>query len=177
MALNLLKNYNAYLDLLHFNEAQRTQSLRGIFDRDIANNNSFVFRKKIIRPLKKEGEIDMETLFSHLTKKTEELTDENGKKIKTRNVFDLDRSKRLHWLWYHIQEKKQGLQVFSCKERKKGKDVIHTYIFDADEDYVIVLEPQRSNQDYYLLSAYYLNEDWAKKNMRKKSKKRLPELY
>lgn len=177
MAINLLKRYNEHLELLHFNEAQRTVSLRGIFDRDIAENERFQFRTKIIRPLKREGEIDMETLFSHLTKKTEEITDENGKKIKARNIFDFDRSKRLHWIWHHIQERKQGLQVFSCKERKSGKDVIHTYIFDSDEDYVIVLEPQRSNQDYYLLSAYYLNEGWAKKNMRKKWKKRLPELY
>ncbi|KUF38634.1 hypothetical protein AS361_05195 [Myroides marinus] len=177
MALNLLKIYNTHLELSHFTEAQRTNSLRGIFDRDIANNEKFQFRTKIIRPLKKEGEIDMETLFSHLTKKSEEVTDENGVKIKARNIFDNDRSKRLHWIWHHIQEIKENLHVFSCEERKGGKNVIHTYIFDAEENYVIVLEPQRSKQDYYLLSAYYLNEEWARKSMRKKWKKRLQEVY
>lgn len=177
MAINLLKRYNEFLELLHFNEHQRTASLRGVFDRDIANNEKFLFRSKIIHPLRKEGEIDMETLFSHLTKKTEDIIDENGKKIKARNIFDIDRSKRLHWIWHHIQEIKKDLHIFSCNERKNGKDVIHTYIFDADEDYVIVLEPHRSQQDYYLLSAYYLNESWAKKSMRQKWKKRLPEVY
>lgn len=177
MALNLLKRYNTYLELSHFTEVQRTTSLRGIFDRDIANNERFQFRTKIIRPLKKEGEIDMETLFSHLTKKSEEITGENSTRIKTRNIFDIDRSKRLHWIWHHIQEIKENLLVFSCEERKGSKNVIITYIFDDEENYVIVLEPQRSKQDYYLLSAYYLNEEWARKNIRKKWKKRLPEVY
>lgn len=177
MAINLLKRYNEHLELLHFNEAQRTVSLRGIFDRDIAENERFQFRTKIIRPLKREGIIDVESLFSHLTMKSKEIKDENGKVIKSRSEFDLHRSKRLHWIWYHIQEKKIDVKIFSTKERKEGKDVLRTYIFDEKENYVIVLEPQRSNQDYYLLSAYYLNEDWAKKNMRKKRKKRLPELY
>jgi len=177
MAVNLLKRYNDFLEVIHLNEAQRTISLRAVFDRDIANNTAFHFREKVIRPLKKDGQIDMDTLFGHLTKKTEESIDEAGNKVKSRTVFDLDRSKRLHWIWHHMQEKEANLQVFSCLERKDGKDVIHTYIFDSNESYVIVLEPQRSKQDYYLLSAYYLNEDWAKKNMKKKWKRRLQELY
>lgn len=174
MPTNLLKKYNEFLELLHLNEAQRNISLRGIFDRDITNNPKFHFRTKVIRPLKLEGAIDIESLFSHLTKKTEDLLDENGKMIKARSVFDVDRSKRIHWIWYHIQEiKKINFDVFSYTDRKNGKDVIHTYLFDLDENYVIVLEPQRSNQDYYLLSAYYLNEEWAKKSMRKKLKRKL----
>lgn len=177
MATNLLKRYNDFLELLHLNEHGRTVSLRNIFDRDIANNTNFLFRLKIIRPLKKEGQIDMERLFSHLTKKTEEVEGENGKKIKSRSIFDIDRAKRLHWIWHHIQELKRDLKIFSLEERKQGKDVIHTYIFDEEEEYVIVLEPQRSQTDYYLLSAYYLNENWAKKNMRKKWKRRLPQVY
>ena len=177
MAFNLLKVYNDFLELSHFTEYQRDVSLRGVFNRDIANNEKFLFRGKIIRPLKKEGEIDMEKLFSHLTKKTEDIIDEQGKTIKSRDIFDFDRSKRLHWIWHHIQELKQNLRVFSIEERKAGKDVIHTYIFDEEEEYVIVLEPHRSKQDYYLLSAYYLNETWAKKNMRKKWAKRLQEIH
>jgi len=151
--------------------------LQRVFDRDIANNFIFLFREKIIRPLKKEGEIDMDTLFSHLTEKSEEIIDENGEKVKKRGLFDLDRSKRLHWIWHHLQEKKVDLKIFSIYERKDGKNVLHTYIFDEDEDYIVILEAQRSLQDYYLLSAYYLNEDWAKKSMRKKWKRRLSEVY
>lgn len=177
MAVNLSKRYNAFLELLHYNEADRTASLRRIFDRDIADNPNFMFQNKIIRPLKKEGEIDMESLFSHLTKKSIEVTDDKGRKSKSRSEFDIHRSKRLHWVWHHIQEKKSDLKVFSLAERKNGKDVLHTYLFDEEEEYVIVLEPQRSKTDYYLLSAYYLDEDWAKKNMRKKWKRRLSEVY
>jgi len=178
MATNLLKKYNEFLEITYLNENQRTESLKGVFNRDIADNLNFNFRLKVIRPLKKQGIIDMENLFDHLTKRSEEVVDEEGKIIKSRSVFDYDRSKRLHWIWYHIQEKrKTNFEVFSVKERKNGHDVIHTYLFDLDEDYVIVLEPQRSKQDYYLLSAYYLNEDWAKKNMRKKLKRKLDQIY
>ena len=177
MPTNLLKKYNQFLELLHLSEYPRGISLLGVFNRDIVNNPHFLFRNKIIRPIKKEGEVDVETLFDHLTKKSEEICDEKGKKIKTRSLFDIDRSKRLHWIWYHIQELKSlHFEVFSTKERKNGTDVIHTYLFDLDENYVVVLEPQRSKQDYYLLSAYYLNEDWAKKNMRKKLNRKLDQV-
>lgn len=178
MPTNLLKVYNEFLEIQHLNEFQRKTSLQGIFNRDIADNMHFKFRSKTIRPIKRDGLVDMETLFDHLTHKTEEIADENGKKIKSRSVFDFDRSKRMHWIWHHVQEKRNvQFEVFSVKERKDGKDVIRTYLFDVMEEYVVVLEPQRTQQDYYLLSAYYLNEDWAKKNMRKKLKKKLDEVY
>ena len=178
MPTNLLKKYNEFLELLHLTEHLRKISLLSIFNRDIADNQNFLFRTKIIRPIKKEGVADVETLFDHLTKKSEDVFDEYGKKLKARNSFDIERSKRLHWIWYHVQElKSDRFEVFSAKERKNGTDVIHTYLFDLAEDYVIVLEPQRSKQDYYLLSAYYLNEDWAKKNMRKKLKRKLDEVH
>lgn len=178
MPINLPKRYNELLDLIHYNEFQRTNSLRAIFNRDIAENPEFKFRDKIIRPLVKENVHDVEQLFDHLTKKSVETTDENGKIIKSRNMFDMHRSRRLHWIWYHIQEKKQtNFEVFSCSERKNGTDVIHTYLLDTQEDYVIVLEPHRSTQDYYLLTAYHLDEKWSRKSMQKKIKRKLSEVY
>ena len=50
MPTNLLKTYNALLDLAALNEAQRTKSLRGVFDRDITNNPDFKFRGKQLNP-------------------------------------------------------------------------------------------------------------------------------
>ena len=55
---------------------------------------------------------------------------------------------------------------------------IRTYYYDKDEDYVIVLEPRRDGQSYYLLTAYHIGGKDAKRNkMDKKYKRRLPELY
>ena len=54
MVTNELKKYNDFLDLSSLTEIQRKNSLRIIFDRDIADNTAFNFRNKIIRPLKKE---------------------------------------------------------------------------------------------------------------------------
>lgn len=49
------------------------------------------------------------------------------------------------------------------------------HIYDRKEKYVIVLECQRKNS-YYLLTAYYLNKDYAEKSIYKKMKKRLPNV-
>ncbi len=93
--------------------------------------------------------------------------------------FEKDRSMRLHWIKFHVDEcKKYNVEVFSIIERgKKWKDITRTCIYDLEKQYVIVMEPQNSNRDYYLLSAYYLNKDCGPKKMKKKLKKKLPYVY
>lgn len=180
MAINQIKKYDAFLEINHFNEVQRKVSLRSIFDRDIASNESFNFRTKIIRPLKKEDVIDVESLFTHLTYKTEEAEkDKRGKVLKTRNVFDFERSKRLHWILPHIDEViSSEIEVFSSNNRIGGMDVIRTYIHNKEKNYVIILEPQNSGLDYYFITAYYLEKKYGGPNMIKnKFKNRLPEVY
>lgn len=180
MAINEIKKYDAFLEINHFTEAQRKISLRNIFDRDIANNGNFNFRTKIIRPLKKEDVIDVESLFKHLTHKTEVVeTDKRGKTIRSRDFFDFERSKRLHWILPHINEIiATNIEVFSSNNRIDGKDVIRTYIHNKEKDYVIILEPQSSGLDYYFITAYYLEKKYGGPNMiKQKFKNRLPEVY
>jgi len=175
MPLNLLKQYPELLELGQFNQYERRNSLLGIFKRDVENNNSFVFRNKRLRPTKKEGEPSMQTLFNHLTTKKD--VDENGKKLKSRS-FEIHRSIRLHWLRFHVEErKKEKILVFSYEDRIDRKDVIRTYIYNRNEKYVIILEPQRSKTDYYLLTAYYLNEKQGLRQMKQKYKNKLNEVY
>ncbi|MBR9920308.1 MAG: hypothetical protein GYB31_05655 [Bacteroidetes bacterium] len=178
MPFNLLKVYAALLELAHLNEHQRRQSLRGVFDRDIADNENLNFRTKQIRPIKKEdGEPAMDTLFHHLTTKKDET--EEGRRQR-RRVFEMARSQRLHWILYHLEESDPDkLEVFSYEDRDpvKRKDIIRTYIYDTEQEYVIILEPQRSGTDYYLLTAYHLNEKRGLKQIKKKLKKKLPDLY
>ena len=51
-----------------------------------------------------------------------------------------------------------------------------TYIWDKDEDYIIVLEPLRNKDEYYLLTAYYTEgKDKARNKMAKKWKRRIKE--
>lgn len=175
MPLNLIKTYPELLEIAHMNEYQRNQSLQGVFNRDVISNNNFKFQGKQIRPTKQEGKPTMQTLFRHLT--TREDKDEKGKKLGNRN-FEISRSVRLHWIKYHIDElKKDNVEVFSYEDRINRKDVIRTYIYDIDQEYVIILEPQRSGTDYYLLTAYHLNEPGGKKQIEKKSKKKLDKVY
>lgn len=177
MPLNLLKKYSDLLEIMHMNLNDRKISLRRIFVRDIEENAGFSFNNKVIRPVKKDDGISsMDTLFNHLITEDEEYFDENGKE-QTRRVFERDRSERLHWLKHCLEM--NNLTVFSITERdrKKRKDVIRTYIFNENQNYVIVLEPQSSGLDYYLLTGYYLNKGYAPKQIRKKYKNRLPELH
>jgi hypothetical protein len=175
MPFNLLKEYPNLLELVHFSPVQRLHSLRGVFNRDIENNPDFRFQTKQIRPIKKEGEASMDTLFGHLT--TEEEKNEKGKKTGSR-FFEMDRSERLHWIKPHTEETiRDEVEVFSYEDKIRGKSKIRTYIYNKTQEYVIILEPQRSQKDYYLLTAYPLNRPGGKKQIVKKLKKKLEEVY
>lgn len=171
MPFNLLKKYPELLELGQYSESKRTETLRKIFNRDIQDNEEFNFRLKQIRPFKKDGIENMDTLFTHLTCEVEEDSD-------YKRIFDIHRSQRLHWIKTHINEEIENIKIFSVKERdnKSRKDVFRTYIFNEAVKYVVVLEPQRSNIDYYLLTAYYLNRSYGEKSIRKKMKKKLDEV-
>lgn len=178
MPLNLLKKYPDLLDLLGLGERQRNESLMRIYKRDIENNPNFKFRGRLIYPIKSNGEADMGRQFKHLTCEEVQEKDEEGNLLPPKRVFENDRSQRLHWINHHIQERTpENIEVFSVIERdqKKRCDVTKTYVFDKKEKYVIVLECQRQNT-YYLLTAYYLNKEYAEKGLRKKMKKRLSDI-
>lgn len=175
MPLNLLKKYPDLLEIGDLSPNDRTRSLKGVFNRDIEDNPNLKFRAKTIRPIKGD-EPAMQLLFRHLTTEEIEEEDENGKVYKKR-VFEMHRSVRLHWVKFHIDEKlKDAVKVFSTEERKNGRSIYRTYIYDYKQKYVIVMEPQRSGQDYYLLSAYYLNRSYGEKMLKKKMKHQLPQL-
>ena len=144
-----------------------------MYRRDIEDNETFKFREKRVYPIKSDGEIDMQREFMHLT--TTDDKEAEGAATKKR-VFEPDRSRRLHWIRHHIEERTSHvLEIFSCEERdiKHRKNVYRTYVYDTEEKYVIVLEPQRSPYGYYLLTAYYLNMPSGEKKMKKMLKKKL----
>jgi len=175
MPFNLLKRYPELIEIEHLTEPDRNKSLRAVFKRDIEDNPDMKFRTKIIRPIKGE-EPAMELLFRHLTTEEIEETDENGKKYK-RRLFEIHRSQRIHWIKFHIEENlKEAITVFSTEERINNRNTFRTYIYDRKQKYVIVMEPQRSGKDYYLLSAYYLNRSYGEKMLQKKIKNKLSYL-
>ena len=176
MPLNKLKKYPELLVLNSLDEKSRTKSLRGIFDRDITDNDSLSFMGKRIYPIKSDGELDMDREFVHLTTEEVEDTDENGKVTK-RRMYDGFRSERLHWIRAHVENRVTDSEiiVFSVKERnlRKRVDIVSTYIYNKTRKYVIVLEPLRNGTAYYLLTAYYLNKKYGVKQIEKKLKAKL----
>lgn len=165
MAFNLLKKYNTLLEIVHMSAIQRTSSLKMVFERDIENNETLGFRGKKINPVKRERD-SMQLLFQHLTTVTD-------KEVKTKRIFDLKRSERLHWVRYHVEEKKPAkIKVFSVED----PEGIRTYIFDEEERYVIVLAPYRDGREYYLLTAYHLEEKGNVRKINNKYNRRLKDL-
>ena len=176
MPFNLLKTYSDLLEISHLDSNQRKESLRGIFNKDIQDNLGLSFRAKIIRPVKKvDGQSSLDVLFNHLI--THDISDAKGRKTGARE-FEINRSIRLHWVRYHIEESKQeNIAIFSYLDRINGTNVIRTYIYDKDQRYVVILEPQKSQLDYYLITAYHLDKDFGFKQIEKKLKNKLEELH
>lgn len=167
MPLNLIRKYNQLLDLAGYTEPQRKQSLLGVFNQDIANHPNFNFRTKKITPTPADGVIKMETLFTHLTTV---MVD----KVTRKREFDMNRSLRLHWVKFHIEEQKQDEMLHFSVQEPEG---FRTYIYDKVEKYVVVLEPLRNKNEYYLLSAYHLTgKDAQRDKMIKKYKRKLNEI-
>jgi len=172
MPFNKLKKYPELLELNGLDERAKNASLKGIFDRDITDNENFCFRGKRIYPIKTDGVIDMDRELLHLTTEEIEDADEQGNLYKHR-MYDRFRSERLHWIKPHIEEKitDSDIVVFSVNERnhRKRTNVVRTYIWNKTRKYIIVLEPQmRNGEAYYLLTAYYLNKEYGEKQMKKK---------
>lgn len=163
MPLNLIKIYNGLLDIDTLSPKERTESLLRVFNRDFIDAQQISFKDKEITPTPIDGIATMETLFHHLTTKKE-----NPKLPK--RVFDRARSIRLHWVRYHLEEKKtHNMLCFNVKE----PEGFRTYVYDQDEEYVIVLEPLRDRTAYYLLSAYKLEgKDSQRKKIERKYKRR-----
>lgn len=180
MPLNKLKKYPELLVLNSLSVKARTESLKGIFERDIADNDNFAFKGKRIYPIKSDGVLDMEREFLHLT--TEEIDDADAEgNIVKRRVYDSFRSERLHWIKTHIDENvsDSDIIVFSVQERNQRKrmNIIRTYIYNKTRKYVIVFEPQtRNGKAYYLLTAYYLNKNYGEKQIKKKLKAKLDDI-
>lgn len=123
-------------------------------------------QKHHFNPTPADGINSMERLFTHLTTK---ITDKSTRK----RSFDLLRSERMHWIKFHIEERKEScLLVFSVHE-PEGK---RTYLYDRDEKYVIVLEPLRKKDEYYLLTAYCEEgKDKERGKIMRKYSRRLPD--
>lgn len=135
MPLNLLKSYNQHLDIQGLSEPQRLTSLKGVFDSDFTNKQPIFFNGRKVIPCPHDGAIGMSTLFRHLT------TVKIDYKTNQRE-FEMERSKRLHWVRYHIDGKKaNNMLLFTVKE----PEGLRTYLYDEDEKYVVVLEPRVSS--------------------------------
>jgi hypothetical protein len=165
MPINLLKKYNDLLELLHLSYDGKISSLKRIFSRDFENNSMLRFLDKKVNPTPGE-EPAMSILFRHLTTV---VTDKETKK----REFENDRSERLHWVKFHLDRRKEsGIWIFSVRDAQ----AIRTYIYDVEERYVIILEPYRNGEEYYLLTAYLVTGGNRKKIVNK-YKRRLPEVY
>lgn len=163
MPFNLLKKYPALLEFSYDSFEKNIKSIRKVFDRDFIETTQS-FNNKKIHPIPLEDNKDsIDLLFKHLTYK-------KNNKTKERDEFDRDRTIRIHWIKHHTQNKEeQNILVFSTKERHR---TYRTYIYNTIHNYVIVLEPLRCNDAYYLCSAYVLQgKDYERDKIMRKYKR------
>ncbi|WP_143072804.1 hypothetical protein [Parapedobacter indicus] len=101
----------------------------------------------------------MDRVFRHLTTV---VVDQAVKK----REFETARSIRIHWVKHHLEERKQDvIRVFTVLNENR------VYVLDVTERYVVVLEPLRKLQAFFLLTAYHL-EDSRYRNLMNKCEKR-----
>lgn len=169
MPFNLLKKYPELLELASYNSYDRNICLQKIYKRDVEDYDLF-FRNSRIYPTKNENDgVTFATHFAHLTTKEYEEKDENGNVVAKR-VFDMFRSVRLHWVKPHIEESTSEVDILVFSN---DYPCVRTYIWNKKQNYVVILEPQRKPNSYYLITAYYLNEKKSIKQMENKYKKRM----
>lgn len=159
MPSNLLKIYNQQLELLYGTTHQNLASIRAVFNRDFQNLIQLTFKGMSVKPTAADGEDTMDRLFRHLTT----VVVDNATR---KREFEADRSIRLHWIKFLIDEKKQNnITLFSIPDEKR------IYLLDQDERYVIVFEPLRNGSGIFLLTAYRLEAGRYKSLMTKFEKR------
>ena len=160
MPTNLLKIYNQVLELLYRTDYENIASIKNVFYRDFNVDRPLVFNAKTIQPTPADGEDKIERLFNHLTRK------ELDSKTKKRE-FDSERAIRIHWIKHHFLNcaALDHIISFIVEDEKR------VYILDKREKYVIILEPLRQINAYYLLTAYKLLPSNYQKIMKKFEKR------
>lgn len=159
MPTNLTKIYNQLLELLYLTQQQNLQSVKRVFERDFHAERPVICKGVPIEPTPAEGEDKLERLFRHLTTV---ITDEATR----RREFESERSIRIHWIRYHLEEKSpEKILIFKVADENR------VYLLDKAERYVVILEPLRIRTAYYLLTAYKLEPANFKKIMKKYEKR------
>lgn len=158
MPTNLLKTYNQLLELLYHSTNRNLLSLRAVFNRDFVNGQNVIFNNYPVRPTPTDGIDAMDRLFDHLTTV---ITNE----VTRKRTFETERSIRLHWIKHHLENRSNHLLVFKLIEENR------IYILDDVERYVVILEPLRNVEEYYILTAYRLEPSNYRK-LRKKYESR-----
>lgn len=160
MATNLLKKYNQVLELLYRTDYENVASIKNVFYRDFNIEKPLLFNDKTIQPTPADGEDKIERLFNHLTRKELDYTTK-------KREFDSERAIRIHWIKHHFLNWKALNHIISFKVPDENR----VYILDKTEKYVIVLEPLRQIEAYYLLTAYKLLPSNYQKIMKKFEKR------
>ena len=162
MPTNLTKMYNSLLEFLYQNHQQNIQSFRAVFNRDFSNTVPVIWRSLPVLPTPADGEDVMDRQFRHLTTV---ITDEKTRK----REFESERTVRIHWIRHHLEEKSpEHLLVFKVTQENR------VYVLDKTERYVVIMEPYRKADAFYLLTAYRLLPANFKKMMKKYEKTGTP---
>lgn len=159
MSRNQAKTYNQLLELYNPLPMDNLRSIKMVFSRDFLNPFNIKLRGYNVKPTYSDNQDTLERVFTHLTTV---ITDQKTR----RREFDVLRAVRLHWIKHHLEEKlPEVLKIFTVIDENRF------YVLDLAEKYVVVLEGHVKTKDFFLLTAYYL-EDSRFRNLMTKYEKR-----
>ncbi len=136
-----------------------------IFAGDFKNNTIFYkgypvwWDRRILEDDKEEG-------FWHLITKKDTQTGQR--------LFDPRRAERLRWCRALIEN--DDNEWIRCWDYQESKGRIRTYLWIEKLDYVVVLEKRKvgKTEGYFLITAFYVDGESKRRNLRRKYEKRLP---
>ena len=161
----LLVKFDNFLDILSMNPINLVDSLSMIFENDMVNNPCRTFNEKKV--IYFQDPFDKQAIFDHLIKKKM-----NG----SRQVIDVERAKRIHWIKYFIENSlKQGVNGFWVFSYKHLNENIRTYIYHKQTKFLVVLEPTNNNE--YILITAHLRAGDGITEIKRRYREKLPDLH
>ncbi len=145
-------------------ERDRTLAmLYDVFKRDFKETQTY-HRGKSVRYNSKIGDASgKEEGFWHIVSKYDISSGER--------LIDYPRAKRLPWAKPLMEsDEREEIVVWQYKEGASDKG-LRTYIWLENYDYLLILQLRK--QVYYWVTAFYIESNWKKRDLRRKYEKRI----
>ncbi len=140
------------------------ESVYSVFEKDFKKHKTTHFDTEVEfdRKILDDGS-HKEEGFWHIVEKENKSVDERQ--------FDTERAQRLPWIRPALEaDDKDEVIIFDFDHGSKSKG-IRRYVWLKELNYVTILQPK--DEIFFLVTAFYIDSSWKRKDLEKKYNKRL----